>query len=93
MIRPKKSWAEKLADDKGFSKVFEIDPAKSKRWGAGTFVIPAPREVDELMRRVPKGRITTIGSGSHPELFTRLSGFMLRLAAKFILHPFLASDV
>jgi hypothetical protein len=56
----KKSWQEKLADDKGFPKVFKIDATKSKRWGTGTFVIPAPREVDELMRGVPKGKLTTI---------------------------------
>jgi alkylated DNA nucleotide flippase Atl1 len=37
-----------------------IDAAKSPRWGTGTFVIPAPREVDELMRAVPKGKLTTI---------------------------------
>jgi len=59
-MRPRKSWREKLADDKGFPKVFEIDQTKCKRWGEGTFVIPAPREVDELMRAVPKGRLTTI---------------------------------
>ncbi len=56
----KKSWREKLEDDKGFPKVFPIDAAKSKRWGTGTFVIPAPHEVDELMRRVGKGKLTTI---------------------------------
>jgi hypothetical protein len=55
-----KSWREKLADDKGFPQVCPIDETKSKRWGEGTFVIPAPREVDELMRRVPKGKLTTI---------------------------------
>ena len=32
----------------------------SKRWGEGTFVIPAPIEVDEIMRKVPKAKITTI---------------------------------
>ena len=56
----RKTWREKLADDKGFPKVCPIDETKTKRWGAGTFVIPAPREVDELMRRVPKGKLTTI---------------------------------
>jgi hypothetical protein len=56
----KKSWQEKLADDKGFPKVYKIDATKSKRWGTGTFVIPAPMEVNELMRRVPKGKLTTI---------------------------------
>src|ERR1041385_233439 len=56
----RKTWQEKLADDKGFPTVFEIDARKSKHWGEGTCVIPAPREVDELMRRVPKGKLTTI---------------------------------
>lgn len=60
MSKKKKSWREKLADDKGFPQVCPIDETKSKRWGEGTFVIPAPREVDELMRRVPKGKLTTI---------------------------------
>jgi hypothetical protein len=60
MRKKKKSWREKLADNKGFPKISRIDEAQSKRWGAGTFVIPAPMEVDELMRRVPKGKLTTI---------------------------------
>jgi alkylated DNA nucleotide flippase Atl1 len=56
----RKSWQEKLADSKGFPKVARIDGKMSKRWGEGTFVIPAPVEVDEIMRRVPKGKVTTI---------------------------------
>jgi alkylated DNA nucleotide flippase Atl1 len=60
MSYKRKSWREKLADSKGFPKIRPIDSTKSKRWGTGTFVIPAPMEVHELMRQVPKGRITTI---------------------------------
>ena len=30
------------------------------RWGTGIMVIPAPREVDALMKRVPRGKVTTI---------------------------------
>lgn len=56
----KKSWQEKLADSKGHPTVFEITGRMSQRWGTGTCVIPAPMEVDELMRRVPKGKVTTI---------------------------------
>ena len=56
----RRTWQEKLADSKNFPKVCEIDAAKSKRWGTGTFVIPAPLEVDGLMKRVRKGRLTTI---------------------------------
>jgi len=40
--------------------VEEITDKMSKRWGAGTVVIPAPKEVDEIMRNVPEGKLTTI---------------------------------
>lgn len=60
MSYQRKSWQEKLADSKGHPTVFKITPKQSKRWGSGSCVIPAPREVDELMRRVPKGKLTTI---------------------------------
>ncbi len=32
----------------------------SIRWGKGTLVIPAPAEVDEIMKQVPKGKLVTI---------------------------------
>ena len=44
-MKPKKSWAEKLATNKDLPK---------------TMVIPAPREVDALMQQVPRGRVVTI---------------------------------
>lgn len=56
----KRSWREKLADSKDFPKVAEIDCTKSKRWGEGTFVIPAPLEVDAAMKKVRSGKLTTI---------------------------------
>jgi alkylated DNA nucleotide flippase Atl1 len=56
----RKSWQEKLADSKDLPRVVELNERMSQRWGTGTCVIPAPREVDELMRKVPKGKLTTI---------------------------------
>ena len=56
----RKSWREKLADSKGLPKIGEVEGKMTIRWGAGTMVIPAPIEVDELMRKVPKGKLTTI---------------------------------
>lgn len=44
-MKAKKSWREKLADSKDLPK---------------TMVIPAPHEVDALMKQVPKGRLVTI---------------------------------
>jgi len=32
----------------------------TKKWGEGVMVIPAPREVDALMRKVPRGKLTTL---------------------------------
>ena len=32
----------------------------SRRWGEGTMVVPAPVEVDSLMKQVPKGKLVTI---------------------------------
>ena len=60
MAKLRKSWREKLADDKGLPKVVEITDKMSQRWGTGTVVIPAPQEVDEIMKRVPRGKVITI---------------------------------
>jgi hypothetical protein len=60
MAAKRKTWREKLQDSKDFPKICEIDTKMSQRWGSGTFVIPAPLEVDALMRKVPKGKLTTI---------------------------------
>jgi alkylated DNA nucleotide flippase Atl1 len=59
-MRPKKSWREKLADDKGLPRVGKVTGKMTKRWGKGIMVIPAPREVDALMKQVPKGSVVTI---------------------------------
>ncbi len=56
----KKSWRDKLADSKDFPKIAEIEGTKSKRLGEGTFVIPAPLEVDGVMKTVRRGKLTTI---------------------------------
>lgn len=60
MSKTKKSWRQKLADDKGLPKVGRIEGKMTKRWGTGTMVIPAPLEVDAAMKKVPRGKLTTI---------------------------------
>jgi alkylated DNA nucleotide flippase Atl1 len=59
-VSPRKSWREKLENDQGLPQVKPIPPRMRKRFGKGTIVIPAPREVDTLISRVPKGKLTTI---------------------------------
>ncbi len=59
-MKTKKTWQEKLADDKGLPKVKKVTGKMSKRWGTGTMVIPAPMEVDGIMKEIPKGKLITI---------------------------------
>ncbi len=56
----KESWREKLADAKDCPKIAKIEGKCSERWGTGTFVIPAPLEVDAAMKKVGRGKLTTI---------------------------------
>jgi hypothetical protein len=58
-MKAKKSWREKLATDNGLPIVKPIPPRMIKRSGDGTIAIPSPREVDEIMRSVPKSRLIT----------------------------------
>lgn len=58
--KPHKSWQEKLTDNKDLPKIEKITEKMSKKWGEGTVVIPAPREVDEIMKKVPEGKLITI---------------------------------
>jgi hypothetical protein len=60
MSKKCKSWHEKLHDNKDLPKVIKIGGKMSKKWGNGTLVIPAPLEVDELMKKVPRGKLITI---------------------------------
>ena len=60
MSKKRKSWQEKLADSKDLPKVVEITGKMSTRWGTGSVCIPAPKEVDEIMAKVPEGKVITI---------------------------------
>lgn len=60
MKNKKKNWSEKLKDSKGLPKVSKITGKITKKWGKGTVAIPAPLEVDGIMKKVPKGKLITI---------------------------------
>jgi hypothetical protein len=51
--RAPKSWREKLADSKDLPKVVTLA-------SGATLAIPAPTEVDQLMRKIPRGSLATI---------------------------------
>jgi hypothetical protein len=56
----KRTYREKLQDSKDLPKVEKIEGKLTTRWGIGTVLIPAPIEVDAVMRSVPKGKLITI---------------------------------
>lgn len=56
----RKTWREKLADSKDLPKVVPLNDRMSKRWGTGTVAIPAPANVDAIMKTVPRGKLITI---------------------------------
>jgi hypothetical protein len=58
-MKKRKSWQEKLLDNKGLPRLIEFGKTP-KNWPAGLYVIPAPVEVDKIMKQVPKGKLITI---------------------------------
>jgi hypothetical protein len=59
-MKTRKSWKEKLEDSKDLPRVIAIPARMKAKWGKGTMVIPAPKEVDEMMRRVPRKKLATV---------------------------------
>jgi len=59
-MRRKKTFREKLAEDKELPRVEPIPKGMARQLGEGTMVIPAAREVADLMGRVRKGKLITI---------------------------------
>ena len=55
-----KSWNEKLNDSKDLPKIVKLKPEGAQHWGGETMVVPSPLEVDELMKKVPRGKVVTI---------------------------------
>lgn len=58
----KKSWNEKLHDSKGLPRIERFEQNKPKTWPAGLYLIPAPLMVDAVMKKIPKGKLTTINA-------------------------------
>lgn len=53
------TWTEKLHRSNDLPKIVEITGRMSRSWGEGSCVVPAPIEVDHLMRQVKRGRVIT----------------------------------
>ena len=61
-MKTRKTWKEKLNDSKDFPRVQKIEEHQQNMWGEGTIVIAKPIEVDEIMKKVPKGKLITINN-------------------------------
>ena len=53
-------YRKRLNDNKDFPKIKTIPKKLEKSWGIGKFVMPTPLEVNDLMKKVPKGKLMTI---------------------------------
>jgi len=60
MATKKKSWQEKLQDNRDLPKVVKLTARQAKKWGKGTMAIPSPLEVNAIMKRVPQEKSITI---------------------------------
>jgi len=66
MTRTQKTYREKLREvKKNLPFVEPIPPKMARTLGTGTICVPAPLEVDEIMRLVPAGRLMTVNQIRH----------------------------
>ena len=55
----KKTWNEKLNDSKNMPYVEEVTPEAAKRFGGIKMLLAPPLAYDEVMRRIPEGKLIT----------------------------------
>ena len=58
-MRKRKSWAERLADGKNLPEIKAIPEKMTKRLGPGSMVVPAPAEVDAVIKTVGRRKLVT----------------------------------
>lgn len=55
-----KTWRQKLEEiHPNHGKIVATPPRMQKRFGTGTMVIPSPRDVDRIIRKVRRGKLIT----------------------------------
>ncbi|MCX8173538.1 MAG: MGMT family protein [Thermoplasmata archaeon] len=63
MGKRKRTFREKLRDNRELPKIVHATKEMGGKWGVeegDTILIPAPAEVDEIMKQVPEGKVITI---------------------------------
>lgn len=56
----KRTWREKLSDSKELPKVVLLNEKAQEHWKGQSMAVPSPLEVNEIMAKVPRGRLITI---------------------------------
>ncbi len=59
MAQTRKTARQKLAANHGLPKVVRIPPRMRRQYGNGKMVVPSPRLVDSVIRKVEKGKLIT----------------------------------
>ncbi len=57
--KKKKSWQEKLKDSKDLPKIVKLDKEAQTHWKGETMTVPSPMEVNNIMAKVPRGKLIT----------------------------------
>jgi alkylated DNA nucleotide flippase Atl1 len=61
-MNKRKSWQDKFENAvKGLPKVVEVPPKWQKQMGGKMVLVPTPKLVDAVIRKVPKGKLITAG--------------------------------
>ena len=55
----KKDFNAKMNNSKNMPKIVKLDNDGAKKWGGETMVIAPPLDYNELMKKVPKGKLIT----------------------------------
>lgn len=59
-MNTRKSWREKM-ENPSLPKVVKVSGSARKRFGGGTILVPHPRDVEAVIRRVRRGSVITVG--------------------------------
>lgn len=57
-MKTRKSWSEKMQTDQQ-PKIVKLPPEGWAKMGGRTMLVSTPRDVEALMRKIPKGRVIT----------------------------------
>ena len=61
MPKARKTWRQKLEEEHpDHGKVVDIPPKMQNRFGTGKMLIPKPMDINNLIKKIPKGKLATV---------------------------------